>query len=385
MIHRKNPSRPGHSFLARGLILVILTSGLLTAPRSPADEMDELADQIRNLHRVVSDFRSRISAPPEPGATELSDWEHLLAERERLTLALREQTDRQTALEKTLENLHAELALAREQQHIETRHLRDQIHTLETQARKDQSTLRELEQQLAKTRTSHRETLASRHANLLRETITDPNDPSLAWSLNDVGLILSAQGRLDEAEALFLQAGNHILQTLGADHPALGTLLQNRAENAWRKPDLDSAAELYAQAAHHLQTSLGKQHLRRAVVLNDWASVLRQANRTSEAEPLFREALAIYDKQRRPPPLDTAATLNHLGLILLEQGNPDAASPLLQRALTLLPPRQQSFAQARFIVLQSLISLATITGDIGLAQDLDLQARRLVAEWMLQP
>ena len=97
-----------------------------------------------------------------------------------------------------------------------------------------------------------------------------PEGESLGASLNNLGLVYSAQGKYAEAEPLYKRALVIVDKVLGPEHPSVAT------------------------------------------GLNNLAALYDAQGRYTEAEPLYRRSLAIDEKSLGPEHPDLAASLNNL-------------------------------------------------------------------------
>jgi len=102
-----------------------------------------------------------------------------------------------------------------------------------------------------------------------------------------------------------------IVESLGPDHPDVGTGLNNLALLLADTNRLSEAEPLYRRALAIGEKSLGPDHPAIAIRLNNLAGLLRATNRLSEAEPLYRRSLAIVESLGPDHP-DVATCLNNL-------------------------------------------------------------------------
>lgn len=216
----------------------------------------------------------------------------------------------------------------------------------------------------------------------LREHIRDPDNTTLIWSLNDVGLLHLAEGRLDEAEALFQRALILLGQQLPDNRIAAGTLLQHLADTAWRKNNLARSAALYQQAATSFAEALGELHPRYAAALNGQAGVLHALGEVSKAEKLYGEALAIYEHQRPSIPVDVATPAHNLGLLYLDEGRFDEAESMLKKAVHAMKDDRRQHPDRALIMTRSMIRFCQQTGDIEMAALYQAKANELILSAM---
>ena len=213
-------------------------------------------------------------------------------------------------------------------------------------------------------------------------SIHDAQQPTLAWSLNDAGLLMAREGRLDIAQHLFERAVEIVTTHFEHAHPARGTLLQNLGDVLLMRRD-PIAAERYREAAIIFRTAAGPAHPRLASVLNGWATALASQDRLVEAEELYRRAIQIYTEPERyspqgillrnPPPwgdsdpLDVVAPLHNLALLLLEAQRIKEAETLLARAYRILRRYGQQNTQQSIPVLRTMAKVQWFSGNIDKA------------------
>jgi len=123
------------------------------------------------------------------------------------------------------------------------------------------------------------------------ERAVSPQELSIGHTLTQLGLVVYARGRFEEAQHIQEQAIEHWDRTLGKDHPY-------------------SASSMI-----------------------DLASALRAAGRPTEARPYLERAIEIWDGARGPSSVSGAAARNNLALLLLGEGEVDDAIAEFERAL----------------------------------------------------
>lgn len=235
---------------------------------------------------------------------------------------------------------------------------------------------------LAAERDRYRDEGLIRAGKALREQVRDPDNTALVWSLNDVGLLYLAEGRLDDAEALFQRALLILSRNLPDEKSAAGTLLQHLADTAWRKNDLIAAASFHEQAVDAFAASVGKSHSRYAAALNGQAGVLHALGEAKKAEEIYREALSIYEAQRPIQPVEVATPAHNLGLLYLDQGRLAEAGPMLEKAISALGNRPQQHANRALIMTRSMIRYCQQAGDMEMATLYQAKANELMLSAM---
>ncbi len=275
--------------------------------------------------------------------------------------ALRQQAERQAV----------ELAQARAQ-------LKEAAREAEEQKQKKEAEARLLREQM-------REEGLIRQGKALREQLVSTDNTALVGSLNDVGLVMLSEGKLDQAEEMFRRALLILDQTGERASAASGTVLQHLADVAWSKNDLESAALFYEKAAQQFSSALGATHPRHAAALNGWARVRRDQQRPEEAEELYRMAIHIYERGAEQNPADLVAPLHNLGLLLMEQGRLEEAGPLLERAALLVEKSGQKKDDGRtLVVTRTLARYYRAAGDADKAAQFEEKANQLAVDTLVE-
>lgn len=172
-----------------------------------------------------------------------------------------------------------------------------------------------------------------RKALSIRINQVDNSSPALGDIYNTLGMVMQAQGKLQDAERFYHSA----IYTLEALDPMfyqslfealnnLSTLLQQmgktgEAEQYWRK--LLPVAE----------KGYGKDTLQYALVLNNLGAISLAAGQYPAAELTFRESLTVRAKILGDSSLLTAESADNLALALANQGKYALAYPLMQHAV----------------------------------------------------
>ncbi len=167
------------------------------------------------------------------------------------------------------------------------------------------------------------------------KSTAENNKAHLARSLNDLGLVLAAQGKTDESESTFKQALSVKVEVFGGDNIELVPSLNNLGKLRSQLSDWVEAEKYYSQALTITEKTDGPNHPLVAVCLNNLASVLRQEHKLDEAKALLERALTIVESSFGKNSDAAAIQLNNLGKIAEEQGNADEAKRLYAQALSL--------------------------------------------------
>jgi non-specific serine/threonine protein kinase/serine/threonine-protein kinase len=166
-----------------------------------------------------------------------------------------------------------------------------------------------------------------------RERSLDRDDPDTLTSINNLGVLLFAQGRPDEAESYWREALEGRRRVLGGDHPSTLLSINNMGGLLMSQGKLDEAEPYLRQALEGTRRVLGDDDPATLKAINNMGILLLERGKLAEAEPYFREAL---ESERRvlgdAHPL-TLASINQMGGLLMSQGKLAEAEPYFREAL----------------------------------------------------
>ena len=188
----------------------------------------------------------------------------------------------------------------------------------------------------------------------IHERTLGPEHPTTATSLSNLGNVFYLQGKFADAERVHHRALAIREKVLGPDHPDTATSLNNLANvlmeqgkdqqlalaeqraRAASGQVVQSGTEietLYRRALSIQESSLGPDHPALATTLNNLSALLDQQGKHAESEPLQRRALAILEKGLGPLHPNTASTLTTLAVSLDRQGKLVEAEQTYRRAV----------------------------------------------------
>jgi len=147
---------------------------------------------------------------------------------------------------------------------------------------------------------------------------------------NLAGLRLS-QGKLSEAERLYLKAEQVLTSTEEVDRASLAFVICGLADVYWQARNYDDARRLAERAASMLE-SKGRRYPQMGAALTLLGKIAWHEQRPADAERLFREALEIWRATLPREHPTYAAGLTSLAVVLSGK-NPNEAEELFRRAL----------------------------------------------------
>jgi len=150
--------------------------------------------------------------------------------------------------------------------------------------------------------------------------------------LIDAARRASNQGNRGEAERLLIEALVTGERAFGAEHPSLGTVL-NELGRLYIRQSQHKHAEEVLERLLRITKSKGEEHPDVATALGGLALVKRALGDDAAAEQLYRDALRIRERALAPQHMATVVTMEQLSEICAARNNVSEALALLQRAL----------------------------------------------------
>jgi len=157
--------------------------------------------------------------------------------------------------------------------------------------------------------------------------------PDTLHSINNMGYLLDAQGKLDEAEPYYREALEGCRRVFGDDHPSTLTSISNMGSLLQSQGKLDEAEPYYREALEGCRRVLGDEHPDTLLSISNMGSFLLEQGKLDEAETHHREAL---EKRRRvlgDEHPDTLLSISHVGMLLSRHGKFGEAEPYFREAL----------------------------------------------------
>jgi serine/threonine protein kinase/Tfp pilus assembly protein PilF len=205
-----------------------------------------------------------------------------------------------------------------------------------------------------------------RGALALKQRLANVPPADVALTLDNLGGVLSFQGKLDEAEQLCRQALEIRRQTLG-HHRDVAQSIYNVADILHEKGDLDGALALYPEAKEMFVATVGPGHPHMAYPLSGAGQALLKKGAPAEAEAPLREAIAIAEKSLPPTHPDLAVDHAALAVCLARQQRFEEAQTHLNTALGAVRDRLPRSEKRHRQVLEYAVQLYEAWGKAELA------------------
>jgi tetratricopeptide (TPR) repeat protein len=175
------------------------------------------------------------------------------------------------------------------------------------------------------------------HANQCQEYLSrrlagQDDDVVMLNAIYRLGDLYVDQGKLDEAEEMYLRALAGSEKALGRDHTlTLSTV--NNLGNLYADQGKNEAEEMYLRALAGSKKALGRDHTVTLCIVNNLGLLYVDQGKLDEAEEMYRWALAGKEKALGRDHMLTLNTVNNLGNLYLDQGKLDEAEEMYLRAL----------------------------------------------------
>jgi CHAT domain-containing protein/Tfp pilus assembly protein PilF len=200
------------------------------------------------------------------------------------------------------------------------------------------------------------------NALILSERVLPADHPDIGSALNNLALLYQAKGAYDQAEPLYLRALAIKEKTGSPDDPSVATSLSNLGELYRERGAYERAEPLHQRALAIREKHLGSGHPDVAKSLNALALLAQAKGDYDRAESFFQRALTIRERVLGPTHRDVATSLNNLALLYQARGDYDRAEPLYQQALAI---KETALGPDHPAVATSLNNLAELYRERG--------------------
>jgi tetratricopeptide (TPR) repeat protein len=176
------------------------------------------------------------------------------------------------------------------------------------------------------------------HANQCQEYLSrrlagQDDDIAMLGAIHGLGDLYVDQGKLDEAEEMYLRALAGSEKALGRDHTlTLGTV-NNLGLLYVNQGRLDEAEKMCQRALAGLEKALGRDHTLTLGTVNNLGNLYADQGKLDKAEKMYQWALAGLEKALGRDHTSTLDTVNNLGILYANQGKLDEAEEMYRWAL----------------------------------------------------
>ena len=165
------------------------------------------------------------------------------------------------------------------------------------------------------------------------EEALGPKHTSTLSTVNNLGLLYAKQDKLGEAEKMYMRALQGREEALGPKHTSTLDSVHCLANLYAGQGKLGEAEKMYVRALQGYEEALGPKHTSTLLTVNSLGSLYFNQGKLGEAEKMFMQALQGYEEALGPKHTSTLMTVNNLGAIYTDQGKLDEAEKMYMRAL----------------------------------------------------
>jgi len=182
----------------------------------------------------------------------------------------------------------------------------------------------------------------------------------MGWALDSLGLLYRGQGKLDEAEEMYIR----VMQgdALNPDHNVTLSSVNNLGLLYIDQGKLDEAEKMLIQALQGREKTWGPDHTLTLSTVNNLGLLYSDQGKLNEAEKMYNRALNGKEKTLGPDHTSTLSTVNNLGGLYRDQGKLDEAETMLIRVLH---RREKILGPDHTLTLTSLGNLGLLRKDRG--------------------
>ena len=157
--------------------------------------------------------------------------------------------------------------------------------------------------------------------------------PDTLNSINNLGGLYKEQGKLEQAEPLFIEVLDAKRAILGYQHPDTLTSINNLGVLYKDQGMLDQAEPLFIEVLDAMRATLGHYHPKTLISINNLGRLYQEQGMLEQAEPLFVEALDAMRATRGGRHPNTLTSISNLGRLYQAQGKLGKAELLFVEAL----------------------------------------------------
>ncbi|GAB4827303.1 hypothetical protein Ancab_034190 [Ancistrocladus abbreviatus] len=160
------------------------------------------------------------------------------------------------------------------------------------------------------------------------------NEHTSKWRIfTDNGREFFMQGKLDEAEKLFLLAVEEAKEGFGEQDPHVASACNNLAELYRVRRAYDTAEPLYLKAIKILEDSYGPEDVRVGAAFHNMGKFYLMQHRLEQARVSYERALKIKGRVLGHGHSDYADTMYHLGIMFLKSNRLEEAEHVQRKIL----------------------------------------------------
>ena len=158
--------------------------------------------------------------------------------------------------------------------------------------------------------------------------------PSLSDACHQLGNLYSDQGKMKEAEDMYLRALAGYEKAWGPKHTSTLNTVNNLGNLYNKQGKMKEAEDMHLRAWAGYEKAWGSEHKLTLGTVNNLGTLYEDQGKMKEAEDMYLRALAGFEKAWGSERTLALGTVNNLGTLYKDQGKMKEAEDMYLRALT---------------------------------------------------
>ncbi|KAH8800725.1 hypothetical protein F5884DRAFT_757573 [Xylogone sp. PMI_703] len=155
----------------------------------------------------------------------------------------------------------------------------------------------------------------------------------MEWALHNLGTLYIHQGKLSEAEKMYIRALQGKEEALGLDHISTLNTVNNLGNLYANQGKLAEAEKMYIRALQGKEEALGLDHISTLDTVNNLGNLYANQGKLAEAEKMYIRALQGKEEALGPDHTSILDIVNNLGSLYTNRGKLVEAEKMCIRAL----------------------------------------------------
>ncbi len=186
--------------------------------------------------------------------------------------------------------------------------------------------------------------------------------PPLSDACHQLGLLYSDQGKMKEAEDMYLRALTGYEKAWGPEHTSTLDTVHNLGALYSDQGKMKEAEDMYLRALTGNEKAWGPEHTSTLDTVNNLGILYKNQGKMKEAEDMYLRALTGKEKTWGPEHTSTLSTVNNLGILYSNQGKMKEAEDMYLRALT---GKEKTWGPEHTSTLDTVNNLGLLYSDQG--------------------
>ncbi|KAK5738256.1 hypothetical protein LTR17_006133 [Elasticomyces elasticus] len=181
-------------------------------------------------------------------------------------------------------------------------------------------------------------------------------------TVNNLGDLYRNQGKMKDAEDMFLRALTGYEETWGPKHTSTLNTVNSLANLYYGQGKMHEAEQMYLRALTGYEEALGPKHTSTLNTVNNLGLLYAHQGEMKDAEEMYLRALTGYEEALGPKHTSTLRTVNNLAVLYSRQGKMHEAEHMYLRALT---GYEEALGPKHTSTLDTVHNLANLYSDQG--------------------